>query len=882
MAKVTHEVLHGETLQTIADNYGTTVTSICRLNNILDPMYIYVGQILTISGETASSSDRVDEPSTNTVTITHFGLLSSSDRTIFAAWNWDKNNTRGFRCKWWYDLGNGVWFVGSDQEEKSDYMRSQYTPPEKAVRVSFSVQPISETYRYNNQEVSYWTAEWSTAKEYYIVENPPKTPSAPHVEINEYTLTVSLENIEINATEVEFEIIQNDSTIFNTGLSSIVMSSASYSCIIAVGNKYKVRCRGKRDSVYGPWSGYSSNVESIPSSPYEISEYEAISDTSVKISWPTVMTAKTYDIEYAIKEEYLGSSNATNIINSITSTTYIIAGLSSGETYFVRVRAVNDKGASSWSEVKTISIGYKPSAPTTWTLSSSAMVNDLIYLYWVHNARDNSKEREAKIEVTIDGESKIIEVPGTEETEENRYYVFDTFGYPDGTRIEWRVSTKGAVDEWSDWSIKRIVNVYAPPIVSLNLLDLDGNSVTTLETFPFYITASTAPNTQTPITYHISITSNDSYQYINDIGDIEYVSANDEVYSNFFDIGDDLRCEISASDVDLKNNMSYTIKCTVNMNSGLSAESLINFKVGWKDNLYSPNAEIIYDRDSMSVHIRPYCDMRPMIFYEVQYQESTGKFYRRDKLTVDVSGSSISDSYTEIYNDIVYYGKTSLGDNIYFCMAKSSTTKLVENVTLSVYRREYNGGFIEIGSGIANTNGTFVTDPHPPLDYAHYRIVASSDLTGTVSYTDIPGLHIGEKAVIIQWDETYDNFVVSGEGVIDTTVRSGSMLKLPYNIDISDNNSADISLIEYVGRSHPVSYYGTQLGISSTWKVDIDKNDRDTLYKLRKLSVYMGDVYVREPSGSGYWASIKVSYSQKHNDPVIPVTLSITRVEGGV
>ena len=42
----------------------------------------------------------------------------------------------------------------------------------------------------------------------------------------------------------------------------------------------------------------------------------------------------------------------------------------------------------------------------------------------------------------------------------------------------------------------------------------------------------------------------------------------------------------------------------------------------------------------------------------------------------------------------------------------------------------------------------------------------------------------------------------------------------------------------------------------------------------------MGDVYVRQPSGSGYWASIKVSFSQTHCEVTIPVTLDITRVEG--
>ena len=44
----------------------------------------------------------------------------------------------------------------------------------------------------------------------------------------------------------------------------------------------------------------------------------------------------------------------------------------------------------------------------------------------------------------------------------------------------------------------------------------------------------------------------------------------------------------------------------------------------------------------------------------------------------------------------------------------------------------------------------------------------------------------------------------------------------------------------------------------------------------------MGDVYVREPSGAGYWASVSVSFSKKHCDVVIPVSISVTRVEGGV
>ena len=63
---------------------------------------------------------------------------------------------------------------------------------------------------------------------------------------------------------------------------------------------------------------------------------------------------------------------------------------------------------------------------------------------------------------------------------------------------------------------------------------------------------------------------------------------------------------------------------------------------------------------------------------------------------------------------------------------------------------------------------------------------------------------------------------------------------------------------------------------------EIEKADKETLYNLRRLQRWMGDVYVREPSGSGYWANVSVSFSKKHCDLTVPVTLDIARVEGGV
>ena len=110
-------------------------------------------------------------------------------------------------------------------------------------------------------------------------------------------------------------------------------------------------------------------------------------------------------------------------------------------------------------------------------------------------------------------------------------------------------------------------------------------------------------------------------------------------------------------------------------------------------------------------------------------------------------------------------------------------------------------------------------------------------------------------------------------------IYSGSILELPYNIKTSESNSKDISLVEYIGRSHPVSYYGTQRGSKASWNTEIDKRDKVTLNLLRILDVWPGDVYVREPNGTGYKASISVSFSIDYDSLVIPITIDVTHVE---
>ena len=241
------------------------------------------------------------------------------------------------------------------------------------------------------------------------------------------------------------------------------------------------------------------------------------------------------------------------------------------------------------------------------------------------------------------------------------------------------------------------------------------------------------------------------------------------------------------------------------------------------------------------------------------------------------SGNTVYSGLTELTID--ENGTVTGGETVLYY--ESRTNIPVEGVLLSVYRREFDGSYTELAKDIDNVRNTYITDPHPSLDYARYRIVAITQSTGAVSYYDAPGYPIGEKAVIIQWDEDWSTFDVNGDDPLSQPPWSGSLLRLPYNINVSDSYNTDVSLVEYVGRKRPVSYYGTQLGESSTWNVEIEKSDKETLYALRRLAIWTGNVYVREPSGTGYFANVSVSFSQTHRELTIPVTLNIKRVEGG-
>ena len=548
---------------------------------------------------------------------------------------------------------------------------------------------------------------------------------------------------------------------------------------------------------------------------------------------------------------------------------------------------------------KEYKIGSAPLPPSTWTRRRSFVEDEQIDIYWNNNSTDGSFQTKAQIQYKINGTNRgPFELNLTTEvgqTEEKTYSIsYPNLGsflqtvYPDADTsilesgaydIQYQIRTMGAYTDsnkgWSDWSSNKLFQIYRQPVVKFeesaqprswiwdpfdfrydtiytaydgtpfsDFVDDTGHVI--VDHFPIFIGVESGPEPQKGIEYSFQITSLSEYDTYDYTGETIHVSVGEIVYSKTSpptkryydnDTGNYCLIRINAWDISLENGQDYRLTVVATMNSGLTATLVQDFRTAYTDSGFFPTANIVLDEDNFSAYIIPSLDT------DVEFDP----------------------------------GEEVLG---------------LSDVVFHVFRRNYDGSMTEIVNGLNGDSEISVIDPHPALNGASYRIVGMSKKTGEIVFNDIPGTEFEEKPIIIQWDDEYKPFDIL-DGYIDETEDpenlllygdgiQGNMIKLPYNIDATNEYDMDKELVNYIGREHPVSYYGTQKGESLSLSTVIPKTSKDIIYALRRLSNYPGDCYIREPNGTGFWANVTASFSINHLEVTVPISIKATRVEGGV
>ena len=646
-------VVSGDTLGAIAEKHNngySTYMALARANDISDPNIIHVGQKIYLtkgsSGGSSPSTTTTTTTNQNKVTNVQLGLLSSDDKTLCVTWAWGKpKETEKYRVKWTYVTENGLTFTSiNDSSVDQDYPDAArvatFSIPENAEKISVQILPVSLEYSTVTTKIvnglvettttkkqspqsksttttstvvtTYWTAVWSDEKTFYTKNLPPNAFEAPSIELKDLTLTAKLEKIDMSqttATHVEFRVIQNHKMIYNSGGQNKLpleedgdtgYGLASFSCKVTPGAEYSVACRAWSGNLYSDWSQPSETIKTRPNAPKGFVDIRAVSEYSVYLKWDAVPAADSYDIEYLTeKDKFDTIPNPATSVTVENATECRIIDLAGGNEYFFRIRACNGSDStnqSEWSEISSIKIGTKPSAPTTWSSVTKGIVGEPITLYWVHNSTDGSWMTKADLDITfyeqnadheyinkgtamyhlVDGPGHYaIDANGTckqvEKFEDDKDK-FNTcscrvdttgLGYRDGVKIEWRMRTAGITGTFNEkdgWSTTRTIDIHAAPhFTDFTLSTVNG----VLKSYPLMINGLVAKyKTQSPLGFHVSILANSTYDTVDNLGNDKTVSAGEEVFSRYYDSFEPFPIYLLPSDLSLESSMSYTLICT--------------------------------------------------------------------------------------------------------------------------------------------------------------------------------------------------------------------------------------------------------------------------------------------------------------------------------
>ena len=293
--------------------------------------------------------------------------------------------------------------------------------------------------------------------------------------------------------------------------------------------------------------------------------------------------------------------------------------------------------------------------------------------------------------------------------------------------------------------------------------------------------------------------------------------------------------------------------------------------------------------DDLAIHLNPFTvyTINITATFESGIQVKNWKFFQwRGASNINVPSGPIGVSYK---NTPDANGDDSLLHtmSIKFKWPNVPTYSQAKNFECYVYRRNIDATMtliadhIQLGPENSDTDYRIqhsceVIDYHPFIGTNTYIIGSRDKRTGETAMVKLQ-YTVESDFPIIDFKEHWLPYILD----TNSGYRERVIVDKIYNIQINETNKVDKEEVQFAGRLRKNSYYGSSQTEEQTWNFVLPRDDKETLYKLRLMSLHKGSVYIREVNGRGYWADVEVTINDTYNTDISTASFKIT-VTGGV
>lgn len=297
------------------------------------------------------------------------------------------------------------------------------------------------------------------------------------------------------------------------------------------------------------------------------------------------------------------------VIDNPFATSWLIAGLETGKTWYVRLRSLQDNGDqktySPYSDTAEINLSSSPGEPTLAISKGIVAIGEPVTLSWDYISTDGTPQDEAII-YEVDENDVYTEI-GRTTTEE---YI-DLDGWDEAGSVDLCVTVISGSGRRSSNSGIVSIMVAEPAtmtlttsLVSEGVLDDDDTirTITALQALPFDVTVTGAG---TGGTTAIVVERAASYR-IDRPDEKDQDGYEGDTIVNIIQIGED-PVSITAGDLigSLDDGAQYRLIATVIDSIGQTASESVDFEVDWSHKAGVPDAEVYINEDDYIAVITP-------------------------------------------------------------------------------------------------------------------------------------------------------------------------------------------------------------------------------------------------------------------------------------